>query len=51
MITTFNSGPGSITLPLYVFGQIKRGVTPATNAVAAMMLLITLFVLLSASCS
>ena len=45
VITSFVSGPGSSTLPLYVFGQIKTGVTPATNAVAAMMLLITLAVL------
>ncbi len=29
-----------------MFGQIRRGVTPATNAVAAIMLLITLSVLL-----
>ena len=34
VITSFVSGPGSSTLPLYVFGQIKTGVTPATNAVA-----------------
>jgi spermidine/putrescine transport system permease protein len=47
VITTFVSGPGSSTLPLYVFGQIKQGVTPATNAVAALMLLITLGVLLA----
>lgn len=46
VITSFVSGPGSSTLPLYVFGQIKTGVTPATNAVAALMLLITLGVLL-----
>ena len=38
MITTFVSGPGPTTLPLYIFGQIKRGVTPETNAVAAMVL-------------
>ena len=47
VITTFTSGPGSSTLPLFVFGQVKRGVTPETNAVATMMLgltLITLFV-------
>jgi spermidine/putrescine transport system permease protein len=46
VITSFVSGPGSSTLPLYVFGQIKTGVTPATNAVAALMLLITLAILL-----
>jgi spermidine/putrescine transport system permease protein len=45
VITTFVSGPGTSTLPLYVFGQIKAGVTPATNAVAAIMLLITLAIL------
>jgi spermidine/putrescine transport system permease protein len=46
LITTFVNGPATTTMPLYVFGQIKRGVTPATNAVAAIMLLITLSVLL-----
>jgi spermidine/putrescine transport system permease protein len=45
VITTFTSGPGSSTLPLYVFGQVKRGVTPETNAVATMMLALTLVAL------
>ena len=45
VITTFTSGPGSSTLPLYIFGQVKRGVTPETNAVATMMLAITLILL------
>ena len=45
VITNFVSGAGTTTLPLYIFGTIKKGVTPATNAVAAMMLLITLTVL------
>jgi spermidine/putrescine transport system permease protein len=39
------SGAGTTTLPLYIFGSIKKGVTPATNAVAALMLLTTLTVL------
>jgi spermidine/putrescine transport system permease protein len=46
VITTFTSGPGSSTLPLYIFGQVKRGVTPETNAVATMMLAFTLLTLL-----
>ena len=46
VITTFTSGPGSTTLPLFVFGQVKRGVTPETNAVATMMLAFTLSMLL-----
>ena len=46
LITTFVNGRGTSTVPLYVFGQIRQGVTPATNAVAALMLLITLAILL-----
>ena len=46
VITSFVSGPGSQTLPLFIFGQTRQGVTPLTNAVAAMMLLLTLTVLL-----
>ena len=46
VITTFVSGPGSSTLPLFIFGQVKRGVTPETNAVATMILGITLLTLI-----
>lgn len=46
LITTFVNGRGTSTLPLYVFSQIRRGVTPSTNAVAALMLLVTLGLLL-----
>jgi spermidine/putrescine transport system permease protein len=42
VITTFVSGPGSSTLPLFIFGQVRRGVTPETNAVATLILGITL---------
>ena len=45
VITSFVSGPGSSTLPIFIFGQVKRGVTPETNAVATMMLLVTLAML------
>jgi spermidine/putrescine transport system permease protein len=46
VITSFVSGPGSSTLPLYVFGQVKRGVSPETNAVAAMIFTFTIAMLL-----
>ena len=46
VITSFTTGPGSSTLPIFIFGQVKRGVTPETNAVAAMMLVFTLVILL-----
>ncbi len=45
VITSFVNGPGSSTLPLFIFGQVKRGVTPETNAVATMMLALTLILL------
>lgn len=45
VITSFVSGPGSSTLPIFIFGQVKRGVSPETNAVATMMLGVTLAML------
>ena len=44
VITSFVSG-STETLPLFVFGQIHQGVTPLTNAIAAIMLLVTFAVL------
>ncbi len=38
VITQFVAGPGSTTLPVYVFGLIRRGVTPLINAVSVVML-------------
>ena len=45
VITSFVSGPGSSTLPIFIFGQVRQGVTPETNAVATMMLVFTLLML------
>ncbi|MTV25003.1 ABC transporter permease [Nitriliruptoraceae bacterium ZYF776] len=38
VITEFVSGAGSTTLPVYVFGALRRGVTPLINAVSVLML-------------
>jgi spermidine/putrescine transport system permease protein len=38
VITFFTSGAGFNTLPVRVFGMIKRGVTPKINAVSSLML-------------
>lgn len=38
VISQFVSGPGSTTLPVYVFGLIRRGVSPLINAVSVVML-------------
>jgi spermidine/putrescine transport system permease protein len=45
VISSFVSG-STETLPLFVFGQIHQGITPLTNAIAAVMLLVTITVLL-----
>lgn len=42
VVTQFVAGPGSTTLPVYVFGLIRRGVTPLINAVSVVMLLASL---------
>lgn len=39
VITQFVTGPGWTTLPVYVFGLIRKGVTPLINAVSVVMLL------------
>ena len=48
VVTPFVSGPGSTTLPVYVFGLIRRDVTPLINAVSVVMLIASL-VLVGAS--
>jgi spermidine/putrescine transport system permease protein len=45
--TSFVSGPGSTTLPVFVFGLVKKGVTPLINAVSALMLLASMTLVLS----
>lgn len=38
IITLMISGPGETTLPIYIFGQIRRGITPEINAVSTVLL-------------
>jgi len=40
-ITTLVAGPGQTTLPIYIFGQIRRGITPETNAASTIMLAVS----------
>jgi spermidine/putrescine transport system permease protein len=44
VISSFVNG-STQTLPLYVFGQIHQGVTPVVNAIASVMLLVTITIL------
>ncbi len=45
VITTFTSGAGSTTLPLYIYGQLKFGVSPKINALSTIVLVAALVVL------
>lgn len=47
IIALFVAGPDN-TLPLYVFSSIRRGVTPKINAIASVMLGVTLTLLFTA---
>ena len=40
VIASFVSGPGSSTLPMYIFSKVKLGVTPDINALASLFILI-----------
>lgn len=48
VIASFVSGPGSSTLPMYIFSKVKLGVTPDINALASLIILIVSMTLFSA---
>ena len=45
VITFFTSGPGATTLPLYIYGQLRFGVSPSINALSSVVLLLSLLIL------
>jgi spermidine/putrescine transport system permease protein len=47
IITFFVAGP-NVTLPIYVFSSIRRGVTPEINAVGTVVLMTSLILLFAA---
>lgn len=48
VMTYFVAGAGATTLPIYIFGMIRIGITPEVNAISSLMLLISIgFVSLS----
>jgi spermidine/putrescine transport system permease protein len=38
VVSYFVSGPGSTTLPVYVFSMVRMGVTPAVNAISTLLI-------------
>jgi putrescine transport system permease protein len=49
VIASFTAGPGSTTLPMRVYSQVRLGVSPEINAISTLMLALVGLVLLSAA--
>jgi spermidine/putrescine transport system permease protein len=49
IITSFNAGVGSSTLPLYIYSRIRFGVTPEINAISTIVVAGTAVVILLAT--
>lgn len=48
VISFFVAGPGSNTLPLYIYGMVKRGITPEINALSTIMIVVTIILVVLA---
>jgi ABC-type spermidine/putrescine transport system permease subunit II len=48
IITSFNAGVGSSTLPLYIYSRIRFGVTPEINAISTIIVTVTGVLILAA---
>lgn len=46
VITFFTTGPGATTLPIYVYGLLRRIITPQVNALSTVWILIVFFAVL-----
>lgn len=46
VITFFTTGPGATTLPIYVYGLLRRIITPEVNALSTVWILIVLSVVI-----
>jgi spermidine/putrescine transport system permease protein len=48
VITFFTAGPGSSTLPLWIWGTLRRGISPDINALSTIMVLVSVSIVLIA---
>ena len=49
IITFFTNGPGSTTLPIYVYGLLRRTITPEVNALSTVWILVVLVALIASN--
>jgi spermidine/putrescine transport system permease protein len=47
VITFFTNGPGSTTLPIYVYGLLRRIITPQVNALSTVWILVVFLAVLA----
>ena len=47
VISFFTSGPSSLTLPLYIYGSLRRGITPEVHALSTIVFLVTVALVLA----
>ncbi|GAB4425296.1 MAG: ABC transporter permease [Anaerolineae bacterium] len=47
VITFFTTGPGGTTLPIDVFGRIKRAISPEINAISTVMLMMSIVLVIA----
>lgn len=45
IITLMVAGAGATTLPLYIYGMIRQGITPEVNVISTVMLLVSILVI------
>ncbi|MED4781578.1 ABC transporter permease [Brevibacillus choshinensis] len=48
IISFFVAGPNSTTLPLYIYGLVKRGVSPEVNALSTLLIVCTVLLVIVA---
>jgi spermidine/putrescine transport system permease protein len=46
VISFFTSGPSSVTLPLYIYGSLRRGISPDIHALSTIIFLVTVALVL-----
>lgn len=46
VITSFVQGPGATTLPVHVFGLVRKSITPEINAVSTLMITVSIVLVL-----
>jgi spermidine/putrescine transport system permease protein len=46
VISFFTAGPDSVTLPLFIFAAVRRGVTPQIHALSTLVVLITVVLII-----